>query len=147
MTDPRQRQELGVLLFVANRALEQRAFDAVVAAGITDITLAQARIAARIAADGSRVTELAERARVTKQSAASLVEQLEKAGYVERVPDPTDARARLIRISQRGKEAQACAREMEQRLEAEFEAHLGPRRMRELRRSLESLREITDPYA
>lgn len=59
---------------------------------------------------------------------------------------PRDARARLIRISQRGKEAQACAREMEQRLDAEFEAHLGPRRMRELRRSLESLRETTDPY-
>ena len=86
-------------------------------------------------------------AQVTKQSAGFLVDQLERAGYVERVPDPTDARARLVRISERGRAAQACAREMEQQLEAEFEAHLGPRRMRELRRSLESLREITDPYA
>ena len=41
MSDSRQRHELGILLFVANRALEQRVFDAVVAAGITDITLAQ----------------------------------------------------------------------------------------------------------
>ena len=63
MTDLRQR-ELGILLFVANRALEQRAFDAVVAAGITDITLAQARIAARIGPDGSRVSELADRLRL-----------------------------------------------------------------------------------
>ena len=77
MTDHGQRLELGILLFVANRALEQRAFDAVVADGITDITLSQARVAARIAPDGSRVSDLAAQARVTKQSAAFLVEQLE----------------------------------------------------------------------
>src|SRR5688572_32911633 len=103
MTDPRQRHELGILLFVANRALEQRAFDAVVAAGITDITVAQARVAARIGPDGSRVSDLAEQARVTKQSAAFLVEQLEAAGYVERVPDPTDRRARLVRLTTRAR--------------------------------------------
>ncbi|MGN6521783.1 MAG: MarR family transcriptional regulator, partial [Actinomycetes bacterium] len=62
MTDPRQQRELGILLFVANRALEQRAFEAVVAAGITDITLAPARIAARIAPGGSRVSDLADQA-------------------------------------------------------------------------------------
>src|SRR5215218_8311342 len=102
MVDPlRQRQGLGILLFVANRALEQRAFDAIVAAGITDITLAQARVAARIGPQGTRVSDLAEQARVTKQSAAFLVEQLEAAGYVERVPDPSDRRARLVRLTSR----------------------------------------------
>ena len=99
VSDPGQRRELGVLLFVANRALEQRAFDAVVAAGITDITLAQARVAARIGPDGSRVSDLAAQARITKQSAAFLIEQLEAAGYVQRVPDPTDGRARLVRLT------------------------------------------------
>src|SRR5919202_27005 len=92
---------LGVLLFIASRALEQRAHDAVAAAGITDITLAQARIAARIGPDGTRVSDLAEQARVTKQSAGFLVEQLEAAGYVERVPDPVDRRARLVRLTAR----------------------------------------------
>ena len=48
-----QASNLGILLFVAYRALEQRALDAVVAAGITDITLAQARIAARIGPHGT----------------------------------------------------------------------------------------------
>src|ERR671920_964421 len=103
VSDPRQRRELGTLLFVANRALEQRAFDAVVAAGITDITLAQARVAARIGPQGTRISELAEQARVTKQSAAFLVEQLEAAGYVERVPDPRDGRARLVRLTARAR--------------------------------------------
>lgn len=135
-----------LLMFIVHRHAEARIMAHLAEHGF-QITVAQGRIAARIDEDGSRLTHLAESAQVTKQTAGFLVDQLEKAGYVERVPDPTDARARLIRISQRGREAQACAREMEQQLEAEFEAHLGPRRMRELRRSLESLREITDPYA
>ena len=96
-----QRRELGILLFVANRSLEERAFDAVIAAGITDITAAQAKVAARIGPDGTRVSDIAAQARVTKQSAAFLVEQLETAGYVERVPDPTDGRARLVRLTPR----------------------------------------------
>jgi len=101
MVSDRQEPNLGVLLFIANRALEQRAHDAVVAAGITDITLAQARIAARIGPGGTRVSDLAAQARVTKQSAAFLVEQLEATGYVERIPDPADGRARLVRLTAR----------------------------------------------
>lgn len=132
-------------MFIVHRHAEARIMAHLADHGF-DITPAQGRLAARIDEDGSRLTTLAEAAGVTKQSAGSLVDQLERAGYVERVPDPTDARARLIRIAQRGKEAQACAREMEEQVEAELANHLGPRRMRELRRSLESLREVTDPY-
>lgn len=141
-----QPQELGVLLFVANRALEQRAFDAVVAAGITDITLAQARVAARIGPDGSRVTDLAEQARVTKQSAAFLVEQLEAAGYVERVPDPTDGRARLVRVTSRARPVVQAANAEVQRVLAEWSDHVGEERLRQMHETLRDLREITDPW-
>ncbi len=146
MTNPRQRPELGILLFVANRALEQRVFDAVVAAGITDITMAQARIAARIAPDGSRVSDLAEQARVTKQSAASLVEQLEKAEYVERVPDPTDGRARLIRLTPRLQRVAQVADAEVARVLAEWADHLGGDRLQQLHEILRDLRGITDPW-
>jgi DNA-binding MarR family transcriptional regulator len=146
VTDPRQRQGLGILLFVANRALEQRAFDAIVAAGITDITLAQARIAARIAPDGSRVSDLAEQARVTKQSAASLVEQLERAQYVERVPDPTDGRARLVRLTPRLQRVAEVADAEVARVLAEWADHLGEDRLQQLHEVLLDLREITDPW-
>src|SRR3954470_1986987 len=132
VTDPRQRQELGILLFVANRALEQRAYDAVLAAGITDITLTQARIAARIAPNGSRVSDLAEQARVTKQSAASLIEQLERAEYVERVPDPTDGRARLVRVTPRLQRVAEVADAEVARVLAEWADHLGDDRLKEL---------------
>lgn len=135
-----------LLMYIGYRHAEARIMAHVAERGFV-ATVAQGRIAARIDEGGSRLTQLAEAAQVTKQTAGFLVDQLERGGYVERTPDPSDARARLIRLSQKGREAQACAREMERQIEAEFEAHLGPRRMRELRRSLESLREITDPYA
>ena len=134
------------MLFIANRALEQRAFDAVVAAGITDITLAQARVAARIGPLGSRVSELAEQARVTKQSAAFLVEQLEAAGYVERVPDPTDRRARLVRLTARARPVAQAADAEVQRVLSEWAAHVGEDRLRQMHETLRDLREITDPW-
>lgn len=146
MTGPRQRRELGVLLFVASRALEQRAFDAVVAAGTTDITPAQARIAARIAPHGSRVSDLAEQARVTKQSAASLVVQLEEAGYVERVPDPTDGRARLVRLTPRLRQVAEVADAEVERVLAEWADRVGEERLQQLHEILRDLRGVTDPW-
>ena len=134
------------MLFVANRALEQRAFDAIVAAGIADITLAQARVAARIGPDGSRVSELAEQARVTKQSASFLVEQLEAAGYVERIPDPSDGRARLVRLTARARRVAQAANAEVERVLAEWADHVGEDRLREMHETLRDLREITDPW-
>ena len=134
------------MLFVASRALERRAFDAVVAAGVTDITLAQARVAARIGPDGSRVTDLAEQARVTKQSAAFLVEQLEAAGYVERVPDPTDGRARLVRLTSRARRVVQAADAEVERVLAEWSDHVGEQRLRQMHETLRDLREIMDPW-
>jgi DNA-binding MarR family transcriptional regulator len=126
--------------------METRVFDALVAAGYDDLSVAQGRLFARIGPHGTRLTELAEAGRVTKQTAGFLVDQLEKAGYVRRVPDPADARARLVRITPRGAAAVAVARAAEQEVEAEWTRHLGRRETEQLRRALTSLREITDPY-
>jgi DNA-binding MarR family transcriptional regulator len=142
----RQEPNLGILLFVSYRALEQRAHDAVVAAGITDITPAQARIAARIAPHGSRVSDLAEQSRVTKQSAGFLVDQLEAAGYVERVVDPVDRRARLVRLTPRADRVVTIANEEVQRVLAEWADHVGTRRLQQVHDVLRDLREITDPW-
>lgn len=137
---------LAVLFFVAHRAVEQRVVDALHAAG-HEITLAQGRLCARIGPDGTRLTELAESAQVTKQTAGALVDQLETRGYVERVPDPTDARARLVRLGPRGRDAQEVAQEVEAQVTDEWTRHLGPGEMQRLRSTMERLREVTDPYA
>jgi DNA-binding MarR family transcriptional regulator len=136
----------GLLLFIPYRALEQRVFRALADAGFDDFTPAQARVMQRIGSDGTRLTELAASAQVTKQTAGALVDQLERAGYVRRTPDPTDARARLVRIAERGAAAKPIADGAVADIEAEWRAHLGERRWRQLREALGRLREITDPY-
>jgi DNA-binding MarR family transcriptional regulator len=137
---------LGLLLYIPYRAMEARVFAGLAEAGYDDFTPAQARVFQRIAPGGSRLTDLAEQAQITKQSAGFLVDQLEGAGYVERAPDPTDARARLVRIAPRGAAAVPIAAAIVAEVEREWTAHLGQRRAAQLRQTLASLREITDPY-
>jgi DNA-binding MarR family transcriptional regulator len=145
--DPRPDElNLGLLCYIASRAMEARVFDALAAAGFDDITTAQGRVFARIGPEGTRVTDLAAQAGITKQTAGFLVDQLERAGYIRRVPDPADARARLVQIAPRGEAAAAVARVAEAEGEAEWTRHLGKQGASQLRRALTRLREITDPY-
>ncbi|MFF1720829.1 MarR family winged helix-turn-helix transcriptional regulator [Streptomyces sviceus] len=137
----------GLLLFLPYRALENRIFAALAEAGFDDFTPAQARVMQRIGPDGTRLTELAEQAQITKQTAGFLVDQLEKAGYVTRVPDPTDKRARLVRGAAKAWAAKEVADGVVAEVEKEWEEHLGRRRMKQLREALTLLREITDPWA
>jgi DNA-binding MarR family transcriptional regulator len=146
MADDDPGLNLGLLCYIAQRAMETRVVEALKAAGYGDFTIAQGRLFARLGPDGTRVTDLAEQAQVTKQTAGFLVDQLEKSGYVYREPDPTDARARLVRIAPRGFAAVAVARRAEREVEAEWTAYLGPRSTEQLRKALTKLREITDPY-
>jgi DNA-binding MarR family transcriptional regulator len=143
MTEP--AQNTGLLLFYPYRAMETRVLAVLAAAG-HEVTLAQGRLLARVARDGSRLTDLAAQAQVTKQSAGFLVDQLERRGYVERVPDPRDGRARLVRPAPRGLEAAALAATVVAAVEAEWTAHLGEEAMSALRSALLRLREITDPW-
>jgi DNA-binding MarR family transcriptional regulator len=136
----------GLLMLIAARHLETRVLGSLRDEG-HELTTAQARLLAGVDDDGTRLTDLAGRAQITKQSAGFLVDHLERLGYVERVPDPTDARARLIRLAPRGREAQRGARTVERRVRREWEQHLGPARMAALEDALTSLREITDPWA
>jgi DNA-binding MarR family transcriptional regulator len=135
-----------LLMFIAQRYAEGRIYDGIRAAGFDDFTIAQGRLAMGIDPEGTRLTVLADRAHVAKQTATALVDSLERSGYVERVPDPLDGRARLVRITARGREVIPVARANEQAIEQEWTAYLGPRRMRQLREALELLRIVTDPY-
>jgi len=141
-----ERLNLGILLFIPYRAMENRVFDGLARRGFEDITVARGRIFQRIGPEGTRLTDLAEQAQVTKQAASGLVDELERAGYVTRVPDPSDARARLIRMSPRGAAAVEAAAAIVADVEAEWVRHLGLQSVTQLRRILEDLRHVTDPY-
>lgn len=133
-------------MFVAHRDVESRVMAALAAAGIDDITIAQSRLVQRLDPAGMRLTDLAEQARVTKQTAGALVDQLERAGYVVRRPDPSDARARLVTLSDAGVRLCRMAAEEVDRVEATWREHLGDKAFDQLRAALIALREITDPY-
>jgi DNA-binding MarR family transcriptional regulator len=80
---------------------------------------------------GLRLVELAERTHKTKQAMGYTVDRLEEAGYVERVPDPNDGRAKVIRLTQRGWEMRRMADEIIAEMEAECCRRLGEERMRQ----------------
>lgn len=92
--------------------------------------------------EGTPVSELARRAQITKQSMAELVTHLERHGYVERVPDVADRRAKLVRATDRGREVYAIAREALAEIEHEWSARLGEKKMRQLRELLQALNEV-----
>jgi DNA-binding MarR family transcriptional regulator len=137
---------LGLLLFIPYRFMESAVLARLRECG-HDLPINQARVFQRIAPEGSRLVQLAAAAQLSKQTVGSIVDELERAGYVERVPDPADARARLVRITDRGQELVELSAGVVRDIEARWEAHLGRARTRELRRSLAALRTITDPFA
>lgn len=137
---------LGLLMFIPYRYLESAVMAALKEHG-HDIPLNQARVFQRIAPAGSRLADLADAAQVSKQTLGSIVDQLEQAGYVERTPDPTDARARLVTMTTKGRELVELSAPVVRAVEASWEAHLGKARSRQLRQALIALREITDPYS
>lgn len=79
---------------------------------------------------------------LTKQTMGYLVNYLEGRGYVERVPDPEDGRAKIVRLTGRGREVVRAAQEIIARIEAEWAGHLGKARMAQLRRLLEDLNAV-----
>src|SRR6202035_2372217 len=125
--DDEQRVDLGVSLFIPYRYTEDRVFRALQDAGFDDWTLTQCRVFQRVVPDGSRLTDLADQAQMTKQSAGVMVGQLERLRYVRRLPDPTDGRARLIVIEERGRRAVEVAAAALDEILAEWKAYLGTR--------------------
>jgi DNA-binding MarR family transcriptional regulator len=82
------------------------------------------------------IGELAARLGVTQQAASKSVADLERRGYVRRTPDPADARARRVALTERGTAAVEGARRHRAALTAELEARLGPRWVESARRLL-----------
>jgi DNA-binding MarR family transcriptional regulator len=104
-----------------------------------DIRISHGCVFGTIDPDGSRLTDLAERARMTKQSVGEVTSELERRGYLERVPDPSDGRAKIIRLTERGRAAQALGRELIDEIEQEWADRFGSERVAALRDALEAI--------
>jgi DNA-binding MarR family transcriptional regulator len=132
-------QNLGILLREPFRVASERLHQRFAERGHPDVRPPHGNVLQFLDAGGTRVSALAQRAQMTKQSMAELVVHLERHGYVERVPDPGDRRAKLVRATPRGKEIYAIAREFAAEMEREWTARLGEQKMRRLRALLEEL--------
>ncbi|MGK5113494.1 MarR family winged helix-turn-helix transcriptional regulator [Geodermatophilus sp. CPCC 205506] len=86
------------------------------------------RLLALLPADGERVSRLTEDSGLTKQALAQALAPLEAGGYVEVVPDPSDRRARLVRLSPLGREANAAVRARLAGVEQEWAGLVGAER-------------------
>ncbi len=113
-------------------------------AGYPDVRPARGNVFRFIRKEGSRITELAERARVTKQTMGYLVDYLEERGYVERRPDPKDGRAKIVHLTERGRDSVRVAQEIIGRAEARWADRLGENRMEQLRGLLEDLNAVAE---
>jgi DNA-binding MarR family transcriptional regulator len=90
---------------------------------------------------GSRLTDVAERARLTKQAVGEAVAELEQLGYLERVPDPGDGRAKIIRFTERGRQAAVTGRRLFAEIEGEWAERYGEQRIADMRACAEEIAE------
>lgn len=109
------------------------------AAGLEGIRPAQSVALVPLAAGGLHASDLADRLRVSRQAVAQAIAALERHGYVTRVPDPVDARARIIELTARGRRALQVMRSNAIALEKRWQQILGERRLAELRETLTTL--------
>lgn len=120
-------------------ALSEALREALPAAGFPDVRPPHCQVLRGIGPDGSRLTDLASAARMTKQSMGALVDHLDAAGYVERVRDSEDARVKAIRLTPRGRDAAKAIAEIGTRIESEWAEKIGHRRLEQLREALTAI--------
>ncbi len=116
---------LGHALTRSARLLNERAVRAVHAAGFVEVRESWLGLLRHMEPAGIRSSELADRLAVSRQAAGQLVSELENHGYLERIPDPSDGRAKLVRITTRGLSAWLAGLQAVAALEDELRAALG----------------------
>lgn len=127
---------LGSLLRTAYARLADQLYGGLAAQGYPDIRPAHSAVLRHLPEAGTRLTVLAAQAGMTKQSMAYLVGYLEEQGYLTQKPDPDDGRARVVKLTARGRRLLDTMLQLSADLEARVAAQLGAARVEELRRTL-----------
>ncbi|GCE14544.1 MarR family winged helix-turn-helix transcriptional regulator [Tengunoibacter tsumagoiensis] len=130
---------LGALLRIPYQALTVRIQQGLVEQGHPEFHASHLRVLQHIEPTGSRLSDLTEDAQMTKQAINYLIEYLEEQGYVLRVADKSDGRAKIIHLTDLGRLCEQQAREIIKQTEAEWATHLGQSRMELLRETLRDL--------
>ncbi len=132
---------VGALLGVVWQWVRDQLYAGVVAAGYDDLNAAHVGLWRYPGLEGLRPSQLADRRGITKQSVNELLGYLEQHGYLLRVPDSVDGRARVIRLTPKGWRLQKTIYAEAASAQLRIEEILGPRRYAQLHSSLELLTE------
>jgi DNA-binding MarR family transcriptional regulator len=127
------------LLRLASEVGQSTLYERLEAVGFKELRPTHFRLLRYPGLDGVRPTELAERLGTSKQAVNPLINDLERWGYLERRPDPTDQRGRVLSLTERGRELMATIKDLHAKIEADWEADLGRRRYQTLRRALHDI--------
>jgi len=138
-SSPPQRLHVGQLLTQLTRLFQSELFARLVAAGLEDARVPHTHVTAYIKAEGSRLTELATQARMTLPAMSELVDDLERLGIVERRPDPSDGRAKLICLTDAGWQAMSTGRQAIAEIEADYAELVGAKRFEDAAETLNEL--------
>jgi DNA-binding MarR family transcriptional regulator len=142
-TEPREDIFTGTLLLHAFQGFERQLFDGYRQRGEEGLRPKHGAVIANIDATGTRPSVLAERAGMTRPARGELIDELEAVGYVERIPDPEDRRAKLVKPTTKTLKRQRLAREVNSEIEALYRTRLGADAYRTLRDALGDLVALT----
>jgi len=124
---------IGALLRVPAQAIHRRIIKELNAAGFDDLRVPHMAVLQFPGPDGVRPGVLAARAGMSKQAMNQLLRSLEAFGYVARTDAPDEGRARIVRLTRRGRAAYAKIHEILRDIEHQWIAELGPRRFGDLK--------------
>ena len=130
---------IGALLRMSLETVRERMLDRLHERGFDDLAPAHMIVIQYPGPQGLRPSDLATRLRMSKQALNYLLGELERLGYIERLPDPDDLRSRRISMTRRGDAVAAVIREAVAEVEAEWTEQLGAKRFNALRALLAEL--------
>lgn len=139
-----RRNNIGRLLNMAVNRFEKRVLELMAEAGYGEFTLSQMSITRNLDVGGTRATEIAKRADITKQSAGELIGQLEEIGLIERTADPLDKRARIVHFTTAGLAWLKCFEIAIKQAEGEMRKELGASSFKLLKHGLAQFAENED---
>ncbi|MCE5290861.1 MAG: MarR family transcriptional regulator [Nocardiaceae bacterium] len=142
---PRDRQAVGQLLVRLLREFRRELSEPRAAAGYSDIRDPHLQIFGNLGPRGARLTEIAGRAQLSLAATAELVDDLASLGYVERRPDPSDGRAKLIVFTERGRKVMVDAGNQVAQIEARWAGIVGSERFETACSVMQELLDELDP--
>ena len=136
---PQQQPLLGALCRRLVWAIAEETKAELAAQGFGDVRPAHNAVFALVAGGVGRVTDMAAALGMTKQAVTLMVDHLEAGGYLKRAPDPDDGRAKVVRLSRRGRAAAAVSAQTAAGLDRRWEQTIGRRRLDECKAALAEL--------